>query len=97
MAKRSKYRDSARGQECQVRLPGICSGNDEETILAHLNGGGMGMKKNDIHASFCCASCHNVLDGRVPTMYDRDTLELAHRQGVERTQDIWIKSGLLNV
>ena len=93
----SKLRKSARDQHCQVRLIGVCNFNPETVILAHLGGGGMGMKKHDIHASFCCSSCHDVLDRRVNTMYDRPALELAHRQGVERTQNIWLDMGLLHV
>lgn len=93
----SKLRQSARGQECQVRLIGICNFNPETTVLAHLGGGGMGMKKNDIHGAFCCSACHDALDGRAKYLIDKETLELAHRQGVERTQDIWLKMGLIKV
>lgn len=29
-------RKAARGRECQVRIPGVCNGNPETTILAHI-------------------------------------------------------------
>ncbi|WP_289281545.1 MULTISPECIES: DUF1364 domain-containing protein [unclassified Methylophaga] len=93
----STMRKSARGQECQVRLIGICNFNPETTVLAHLGGGGIGMKKNDIHGAFCCSACHDALDGRTKYLIDKETLELAHRQGVERTQDIWLKMGLIKI
>jgi hypothetical protein len=93
----SKLRKSARSRDCQVRLPGICNFNPETTILAHLGGGGMGRKKHDIHGAFCCSSCHSAIDGATKTGYTKDELELSHRQGVERTQDIWLEEGLIKV
>lgn len=90
----SKLRESARGQECLVRLPGVCNRNPETVVLAHLGGGGMGMKKKDIHASFCCSSCHDEVDRRT-WVFEKDYTELAHRQGVERTQDYWIENGMV--
>lgn len=93
----SKIRKSARGEDCQVRLWGICNFNPETTVLAHLGGAGMGIKKHDIHGAYCCSSCHDVLDGRVKCNIDKDTLELAHRQGTERTQNILLEKGLIKV
>ncbi len=29
-------RKAARGRECQVRIPGVCNGNPETTVLAHI-------------------------------------------------------------
>lgn len=91
----AKLRKSAKGQECQVRIPGICNGNNETTVLAHLNGGGMGTKKSDLMAAFACSSCHDALDGRVRTQYFSNELDRMHREGVERTQQIWLDSGLV--
>jgi len=91
----SKLRKSARDRECQVRLIGICNRDDSTTVLAHLGGGGMGMKKHDIFGSFCCSSCHDAIDGRTKYFGSKSDLELAHRQGVERTQQIWLDQGLI--
>ena len=90
----SKLRLSARGQECLVRIPGVCNRNPETVVLAHLGGGGMALKKRDIHGAFCCSSCHDEIDRRT-RLFDKDYAELAHRQGVERTQDYWIANGLV--
>ena len=54
----SKLRESAKGQPCMVRIPGVCNGNPETTVLAHLNGGGMGMKNPDFFASFSLSLIH---------------------------------------
>lgn len=61
-----KYRDAARGQDCTVRLPGICNFNPETVVLAHLPCGqkGMGMKGFDTIAVDACSACHDVIDGR---------------------------------
>ena len=94
-----KLSDSARGQECMVRIPGVCNHNPETTVLAHLNGGGMGTKKSDLFGAFACSSCHDVLDGRVklPHGYTNVLIELMHRQGVERTQQFWLDNWLVSL
>lgn len=63
----NKIRQSARGEDCCLRIPGICNGNPETTIFAHLpgSGNGMGTKSNDIHGVYACSSCHDWLDRRV--------------------------------
>jgi hypothetical protein len=60
----ANLRKLARGRECQIRIPGVCNGNPETTVLCHLNGGGMGIKEDDILAAWGCSSCHDAVDGR---------------------------------
>ena len=91
----SKLRKSVRGWNCQVRIPGYCNHDPETVVLAHLNGGGMGRKRPDIHGAACCSRCHDVLDRRLKWPYDRDMLELWHLWGVIRTQELWRKMGLI--
>lgn len=91
----SKFRKSAKGRECQIRIPGVCNGNPETVVLCHLNGGGMGMKRPDIHGAFGCSDCHDAIDGRARTDYSKDELFLFHCEAVIRTQEIWLKEGLL--
>lgn len=91
----SKIRKSAKGQDCQVRLNGICNHNPETVVLAHLNGAGMAMKHDDIHGAFCCSACHDAIDRRTNTMLDRDFIRIAHLEGVIRTQKILISMGLI--
>ena len=38
----SKITKSAMGEECQVRLIGICNYNNETTVFAHYRKGGLG-------------------------------------------------------
>ncbi len=90
-------RDSARGQPCLVRIPGVCNHDPATTILAHINGGGMGTKTSDLFGAFCCSSCHDVIDGRVKFACDKDMIELWHRQGVQRTNQYWLDVGLVTL
>jgi hypothetical protein len=93
--KNKKITDSARGEDCQVRLEGICNFNPETTIPAHLNGGGMGYKHNDMFIAYACSACHAVIDGAVQALYDKDELKLAHYEGMVRTQYILLEKGLI--
>lgn len=92
----SVFRESARGQDCQIRIPGVCNGDPATTVLAHLNGNkSLSSKSPDIHGAFACHACHQVVDGDRPTDLDKDLLRLWHYDGVRRTQLIWIDMGLL--
>lgn len=90
-----RLRDSARGRECQVRIIGVCNGNPETTVLAHLPGGGMARKRHDIHGAYCCSACHDAIDGRSNTKLGRVERDLWHMEGVIRTQEIMISEGLI--
>ena len=92
----TKLRKLARGQQCQVRIPGVCNWNNETTILAHtpIKGlHGMGMKCPDLIGAWCCSSCHDVLDGRRKTQFTRDQIATYKFEGVIRTQGELIKMG----
>ena len=92
----SKITKSARGRACQLRLDGCVSGGENPTtVLAHLNGGGMGMKENDIHGMYACHICHDIIDGRRLTNYEHEWLELEQLRAVVRTQRILLKEGLI--
>lgn len=84
----SKLRNMARGQPCQVRLPG-CNGGGDYTVLAHYRiagYNGVGMKPPDILGAWACSKCHDLADFRafLPN-YTRAEIRLAHCEGVLRT------------
>jgi hypothetical protein len=91
----SKYTKSARGQYCTIRIPGVCNFNPETTVLAHLNGGGMGMKRADIIGAYACSDCHDAIDRRTNVGLQPRELLLYHLDGIIRTQEIMIKNGVL--
>jgi len=91
----SKIRASARGEDCQVRIEGVCNFNPETTIFAHLGGGGMGAKRPDFLGVYCCSSCHDVVDHRVETDIPGWQIELDFFNGMIRTQIILHEKDLI--
>lgn len=94
----SKIRESAKGQNCTVRLVGICNRNPETVVLAHYRMAGtcgIAMKPNDIQAAYACSRCHDAVDGRLKTDLSHEELQAAFAEGVMRTQQLLIKQGLL--
>jgi hypothetical protein len=92
----SNLRQLARGRECMVRIPGVCSYDTTTTVLAHLPGGGMGHKQPDLFGAWACSACHQWLDETWHrsgcSKADRD---LTHLQAVIRTQAFLIEEGVI--
>lgn len=65
----SKITRSAKGKECQVRIIGVCNGNNETVVWAHANGlasgRGLWLKSNDLSGSYACSACHAAYDRAV--------------------------------
>jgi len=94
-------RRSARGQECTIRIPGVCNFDPATTVLCHSNaladGKGMGIKAADDCAAYGCSACHDLVDGRRPRP-DGMTLELVEslfREAIAQTNRILKRKGLL--
>jgi hypothetical protein len=95
--KQSRLTRAARGRECQVRIPGVCNGNPETTVLAHYRMAGtcgVGSKPNDLQGAWACSACHDACDGRSRAI-DRTTARQYHAEGVMRTQAILISEGVV--
>lgn len=85
--KMTQGRKDARGKPCMVRIPGICNGNPETTVLAHYRLAGYcgtGMKPIDALGAWCCSSCHDEADRRT-RYFDEEFVRLCHAEGVLRT------------
>lgn len=91
----SKIRKSAKGKQCQVRIDPCSCGSSETTVLAHLNGAGMGIKKYDFQGAFSCDRCHKILDGEAHTRYSKKDIKLMFYDAVIRTQEILLADGLI--
>jgi hypothetical protein len=90
------YRKEAEGRPCMIREPGICNYRDDTTVLCHLNGAGMALKHNDLHASWGCSDCHSWADGGyVITGHSKMYVEHALMCGMVRTQQVLIEEGKL--
>lgn len=63
-------RDSARDEECTVRIVGACVGGTDTTVWSHFpslaSDRGMGLKPVDLCGAYACRGCHDVVDGRAP-------------------------------
>ena len=94
----SKIRKLAKGQPCMVRIPGVCNFDTSTTVLAHLNGYGIGGKHNDIFGSFCCSACHSVADGDMTGVpYSRSGVLMMFYEGIFRTQRILFDQGVIQI
>ncbi len=96
----SKIRDSAKGEECQVRIIGVCNFNPETTVLAHSNrmaaGKGKGLKALDPLGAYACSACHALIDGgKLPPGMTRQDVELDFYHGMLRTFVILVEKGLV--
>lgn len=64
--KKTKIRQSAKGEACTLGLPGCCN-DAATTVWCHSNrladGKGMGLKASDEAGCYGCFTCHALLDG----------------------------------
>ena len=99
----SKITESARGQECQVRIYGVCNRDPASTVWAHANGSaagkGIGMKSPDILGAYACHACHDLIDRRrpLPMGINRTDVELAFHQAHLRSLRMLLEKGLISV
>ena len=65
-----RIHDSANGEQCHMRLPGVCNGRTDTTVWSHWPGldgdRGMGMKAVSLCGCYTCSACHDAIDGRAP-------------------------------
>ncbi|WP_315360720.1 DUF1364 domain-containing protein [Neisseria bacilliformis] len=93
----SKITESARGEQCTVRLPGICNRNPETVVLAHyrlLGYCGTGIKPPDFMGAYCCSACHDEADRRTRHL-EADFVQTAFAEGVMRTLVRLAEKGLI--
>lgn len=93
----NKIRKSAKNQECQVRITGICNHDNSTTVFAHLNGAGLGIKHSDLFGAYACSNCHSWLDGGYVKSSTRDIRDFMHLQAVFRTQLMLLEQGLVTI
>ena len=77
-----------------MQIPGVCCHDPETVVLAHVAGGGMGLKQEDLFGAFACHTCHDEIDRRTRKVPAKEA-RLAHLEGVMRTQMIWVSEGLV--
>jgi len=90
-------RKRAQGQECEARLPGICNGNQETTVLAHLRRcgiAGVGQKPVDLCGIPMCSACHDETDRRTRRI-PAEELDGYLLDALCRTLDRYAKEGVV--
>lgn len=89
--KQQAIRDSAKGEDCTVRIIGACNFDPTTTVWSHipsLDGGrGMQMKSLDLAGCYSCSSCHDVVDGRkrLPPGATQESVQLDWHRGHMRS------------
>ena len=97
MRKEFKLRRLAKDRDCQIRIPGICSGDNRTVVLCHLPGAGMARKHDDLFGAYGCYECHAAVDGHKKTQYPPELLRLWLYEAVIRTQQILLDEGHIRV
>ena len=98
---RQAIRDSAKGEDCTVRLPGICANSPEATIWSHARWGAAGKggatKALDLAGAYACTACDAAYDGqrKPPPGYTRDDVDRDWCMGHFRSLVILARKGLI--
>jgi hypothetical protein len=96
----SKITQSANGEDCQVRLPGVCTFDPAKTIWSHARHGaagkGKGIKAIDEAGAYACTACDQAYDQLigVPHM-TRSEVDLDWFHGHLRSLVILKEKGLI--
>ena len=99
--RRSKIRQSARNEDCSLRIHGLrlCSHSDT-TVFAHAPcvDKGTGFKSPDWWGAYACHHCHDIIDGREQSGYSTllpDDAAPHWMRGIYETQKKLREKGLL--
>ena len=94
MVRSKKITNSARGEDCSLRL-GNCS-NNETVVFAHIGKNrGMGIKCGDNMGVYACGNCHSIIDGATPSQFSSLELTAEKLRALEETQIKLFDKGLL--
>jgi len=95
----TKIRKSANGEDCQMRLPGICTHDPATTIWSHARWGSAGRGKSikalDEAGAYTCTRCDAAYDGQLKTVYTRDQIDADWCQAHFRSLVILKQKGLI--
>lgn len=80
-----------------IRIPGICNGNPETTVLCHVRMAGItgtSTKAPDEIGAWGCSSCHDEVDRRSQKISFSEAFHYL-LEGVIRTLDVLIRRGIV--
>jgi hypothetical protein len=84
----SALTDYAKGKPCLIRLPGICTFLDEQTVPCHvplMGYHGTGIKMDDWFYAFGCFNCHDACDRRRYKELEPTYVRICLLEGMIRT------------
>lgn len=99
--KSTPIRQSARGEECTMRIPGVCRNERDTVVWCHENsfaaGKGMGLKARDECGAYGCSACHAVYDGQAPRPpgLTKEDIDVYFARGKHVSRQILQRKGLL--
>lgn len=95
-----KLLDSAKGQPCDLQIPGICNHDPATTVSCHVRDEsfGMGVKADDQSTFHGCSACHRFWDtgAYLGKMSEADMLRLVLR-AIQRTMRNRIERGFMRI
>lgn len=92
-----KYLNGSRGQPCTLQITGVCNGDVETTVAAHIRDEtfGKGQKADDISIADACAACHRVFDGHGHAPLTPEEWLFYALRGLQRTLRNRVERGIV--
>lgn len=92
-----KYRDASRGQQCTLRIAGVCTGGGEDTVFAHIRDRhtGRSQKASDISGCDSCRACHARFDGQDGHPLSKEDRLFYALRGLQETLERRIAQGVV--
>ena len=92
---------SARDQDCTLQIAGFRCAPNDTVVLAHIpmiGNHGAGLKADDVCSCYACATCHDLLDGRLPGL-PKDSADwyFYALRGLARTLRAMYDAGILTI
>ena len=87
-----KERNAAKGQDCTLRIPGVCNWDVTTTVPAHTGKHGSAKRNHDEDIIFACFDCHDAIDYRTKVFLSddedfQDTLRKDRKFFIKRAKD----------
>jgi len=94
-----KLTQSAKGQRCTLRIPGVCRFDDSTTVLCHAPSHvkGAAQKSSDEWSAYGCSHCHDWVDGKASYKPSKEEVKLAFFDAISETQTKFRQQKLLGV
>ena len=90
-----KITQSAKGESCAFRIPGVCNHDSETVVFCHAPSPnkGMGTKSDDFWGAYGCSECHKFIDNHV----SGGTQKVYFYDAIFETQKRLIEKGIIQI